>query len=193
MSEKVLDLQLRHVKQLQCSGKTWQAMEKLKELVLLHPQNAMVHKLLGNAYFHMGLLDWAIDSYRQAIAISKNYLDARYDLGVALYHRARITEAISEFQDVLKIDPEYHSAHYRIGLCYHHAGQLNAAIHHLLESTVVTPDYVMAFYHLGVIYYKQREMEKARQAFERVLEEDPQDIASAKYLEIIAKQPVEPA
>lgn len=183
-------MQLRIIRALdfQRQGKSWEAMEQLKELTEHYPQNAHVHKLLGNAYFHMGLLDWAIESYRKAIRLDSKYIDAHYDLGVALYHRARVPEAIAEYQTVLKLDPDYHAAHYRIGLCYHHVGKLNAAIHHLLESTVVTPEYVMAHYHLGVIYYKQGELEKAEQEFMQVMEEDPQDTASAKYLEMISKQ-----
>jgi Tfp pilus assembly protein PilF len=53
---------------------------------------------------------------------------------------------------------------------------------------VVTPEYVMAHYHLGVIYFKQGELEKARLSFERVLEEDPNDTSSAKYLSQIEAQ-----
>lgn len=161
LSQNLLDLRLKEVLHYQRRGKNWEAMELLKELAAAYPDDAYIHKLLGNIYFHMGLLDWAIDSYKKALAIDKNYIDAHYDLGVVLYHRARVPEAIAEYLTVLKLDPDYHAAHYRIGLCYHHAGQLNAAIHHLQESTVVTPEYVMAHYHLGVIYYKEGELKKS--------------------------------
>lgn len=187
LQENLLLLRLIGVLEHQQQGKTWEAMEQLKELAESCPENAHVHKLLGNAYFHMGLLDWAIQSYRKALEINTQYIDAHYDLGLALYHRARVTEAITEFQTVLRLDPDYHAAHYRIGLCYHHVGKLNAAIHHLIESTVVTPEYVMAHYHLGVIYYKQSDFEKAEVEFKRILAEDAQDTASAKYLDLIAK------
>ncbi|NIR48211.1 tetratricopeptide repeat protein [candidate division KSB1 bacterium] len=172
----------------QRQGDTWKAMRDLKELVQAHPRDTIYHKLLGNTYFHMGLLDWAIDYYNQAIEIAPDYIDAHYDLGVALYHRARVNEAIKEFQTVLELDPDYHAAHYRIALCYQHVGKLNAAIHHFLESTVVTPKYVMAHYHLGEIYYEQGEFEKAENSFKRVMQEDPQDAASAKFLDIVSKQ-----
>lgn len=188
LSQNLLDLRLKEVLHYQRRGKNWEAMELLKELAAAYLDDAYIHKLLGNTYFHMGLLDWAIEAYQKALAIDKNYVDAHYDLGVAYYHRARVHDAIAEYQTVLKLDPDYHAAHYRIGLCYHHAGQLNAAIHHLLESTVVTPEYVMAHYHLGVIYFKQGELQKARLSFERVLEEDPHDTSSAKYLNQIETQ-----
>jgi tetratricopeptide (TPR) repeat protein len=188
LSHNLLDIRLKQVLNYQRQGKNWQAMEYLKELSASCPDDAYIHKLLGNTYFHMGLLDWAIEAYRRALKVDVNYLDAHYDLGVALYHRARVNEAIAEFQTVLKLDPDYHAAHYRIGLCYHHAGQLNAAIHHLLESTVVTPEYVMAHYHLGVMYYKQEEYKKAELAFQRLMQEAPDDTASAKYLSLIAEQ-----
>ncbi|RMD58725.1 tetratricopeptide repeat protein [Candidatus Parcubacteria bacterium] len=188
LSGNLLDARLQQVLNYQREGNTWKAMEKLKELAHDFPENTLVLKMLGNLYFHMGLLDWAIDYYKRAIAIDDTYIDAHYDLGVAYYHRARVNDAISEYQKVLKLDPDYHAAHYRLGLCYHHVGQLNAAVHHLLESTVVTPEYVMAHYHLGVVYFKQGNLEKAAAAFQHVLEEDPDDVQSAKYLETIAQQ-----
>jgi len=188
LNQNLLDLRLKEVLHYQRHGQNWQAMEQLKELANSYPGDAYIHKLLGNTYFHMGLLDWAIDIYQRALAIDKNYIDAHYDLGVAFYHRARMQDAITEFLSVLKLDPDYHAAHYRIGLCYHHAGQFNAAIHHLLESTVVTPEYVMAHYHLGVLYFKQGEFKKAKLEFKRVLDEDPNDTSSAKYISIISEQ-----
>lgn len=188
LNSNFLDSRLREVLNSQRQGDTWRAMEQLKELTSAHPDNTLFHKLLGNIYFHMGLLDWAIDYYKQAIELDPAYIDAHYDLGVAYYHRARVNEAITEFQEVLNLDQDYHAAHYRLGLCYHHIGKLNAAVHHLLESTVVTPEYVMAHYHLGVIHYKQGDFDKAEISFKRVMNEDPEDTASAKYLELIAKQ-----
>lgn len=187
MASETLETRLMNILNYQREGNTWRSMEQLKELCHAHPENALFHKLLGNIYFHMGLLDWAIDYYQKAIEIDGNYIDAHYDLGVAFYHRARVNEAISEFQAVIQLDPDYHSAHYRIGLCYHHIGKLNAAIHHLLESTVITPEYVMAHYHLGVIYYKQGDFAKADIEFRKVLEEDPEDLSSARYLDLISK------
>ncbi len=167
-------------------GDNWEAMKHLKELAQSFPENAYYQKMLANTYFHMGLLDWAIDYYVKAIEVDNDYLDARYDLGVAYYHRGCVNQAIAEYQMVLELDSNYHAAHYRIGICYHHANEFEKAIHHLVESTVITPEYVMAHYHLGVIYYKQGIYEKAEAEFNRVLEENPEDNASRKYLDLLA-------
>ncbi len=170
--------------QHQAEGDNWQAMSILKQLSEEHSASPLFHKLLGNTYFHMGLLDWAIDSYNQAIKLDPKYIDARYDLGVALYHHGRITKAISEYQDVLHTDPDYHAAHYRIGLCYKQVGRFGAAIHHLLEAIAVTPEYVMAYFHLGEIYFEQEEYDKAKMSFRRLLREEPGH-ASSNYLRLI--------
>jgi len=169
----------------QRKGESWDAMKHLKDLIQAHPENAFYHKLLGNIYFHTGLLDWAIEFYQKAIEVNCDYIDARYDLGVAYYHRGRVSQAVAEYRTVLDLDPNYHAAHYRIGICYHHLMDYDKAIHHLLESTVITPEYVMAHYHLGVIYYKQGEYDRAVVEFKRVLEENPEDLASANYIEMI--------
>lgn len=188
METLTADKTLLQVLDYQSQGRNWEAMKLLKEMTQKHPSNAHFHKLLGNIYFHMGLLDWAIDYYQRAIERDPDYIDAHYDLGVAYYHRAAVGKAIAEYQTVLKLDPEYHAAHYRIGLCYKHVGQLNVAINHLMESTVVTPEYVMAHFHLGEIYFETGEYNKASAAFQRVLEADPDDTASAKYLSLIGEK-----
>jgi tetratricopeptide (TPR) repeat protein len=180
-----LSNQLLQVLNSQREGSNWKAMEKLKDLTQTYPGSALVHKLLGNLYFHLGMLDWAIDHYWRAIEIDKNYVDAHYDLGIAYYHHARIDEAIDEFLEVLRLDPDYHAAHYRLGICYQHASKHNAAIQHLKEATVVTPEYVMAFYHLGAIYFEQNKLDEAESAFNKVLTEDPNDISSVGYLKCI--------
>ena len=46
----------------------------------------------------------------------------------------------------------------------------------------------MAHYHLGVIYYKQGDFEKAKIEFKRLLQEDPEDSASARYLKLMSEQ-----
>lgn len=182
-NEKIIE-----VLQCQSQGKTWEAMKKLKDLTHYHPENAFYQKLLGNMYFHMGLLDWALDFYDQAIKLDPEYIDAHYDLGVAYYHRGKVNAAIKAFQEVLSLDANYQAAHYRIGVCYHHLGQLNVAIDHLSQSIAITPEYVMAHYHLGVIYYKQNDFEKAEIEFRRLVQENPADTASAKYLDLIKKK-----
>ncbi|RMD91101.1 MAG: tetratricopeptide repeat protein [Calditrichaeota bacterium] len=168
-------------------GQAWKALEELKELARLFPKNAHVHKLLGNQYFHLGQLDWAIFSYLRAIDLDHEYIDAYYDLGVAYYYRGSIKKATEAYQKVLQLNPAYHAAHYRIALCYYHSGQLNVAAQHFQQTIASTPEYVMAHYHLGVIYYKLGNYEKAVDEFKQVLKENPDDVASAKYLKMITE------
>ncbi len=175
-------LQFQEVLQSQARGESWEAMKKLKELAVKDPQNAFYQKLLGNIYFHMGLLDWAIDYYQKAVKIGENYIDAYYDLGVSYYHRGKIKFAITEFERALQLDPEYHAAHYRLGICYQHVGSIEKATHHFIESTIVTPEYVMAHFHLAEIYYEMGELDKAENSCEKVLEENSEDKAGKNLL-----------
>lgn len=182
MTNNTINPGLMDVLQAQKRGQSWEAMKKLKELTHADPDNAFLHKFLGNMYFHMGLLDWAIDYYNRAIELDNDFIDVHYDLGVAYYHRGRMKNAIAAFENTLKLDSEYHAAHYRLGICYQHVGDLEKAVHHFMESTVVTPEYVMAHYHLGEIFFETGELDKARAAIERVLEEEPGDEACLKLL-----------
>lgn len=170
-------------------GEPEKAVRQLKALLEDDPKNSRAHKMLGNVYFHMGLMDWAIQAYQSSLSQDGGYTDAYYDLGVALYHRARVTEAIGSFEKVLELDPDYHAAHYRLGVCYHHSGELGQAIEHFTRALTLTPEYVMAHYHLGVMHLKKGgNLEKAAEEFKQVLEESPSDAASAAYLADIYEQ-----
>lgn len=179
---------ISEVLEFQRQGKTWEAMKSLKRLAAEQPDKAFHSRMLGNLYFHMGVLDWAIEYYQRAIEVDPNYIDAHYDLGVASYHRGRVQDAIRSFQRVLSLDPNYHAAHYRIAICYLHTNQFNVAAQHFAEVIAITPEYAMAHFHLGVIYFKQQAYNKAKHEFMHVLRQNPDDVACASYLELIGKQ-----
>ena len=67
----------------------------------------MTHYVLGNALKGLGKKEEAIESYRKAIKIDPNYVDAYNNLGNALDGIGKKEEAIESYRKAIKIDPNY--------------------------------------------------------------------------------------
>src|SRR5262249_56308301 len=61
----------------------------------LQPDNADAHYNLGNALRDKGLLDHAVDSYREAIRLKKDFAYAHCNLGLVLRDKGRFAEALT--------------------------------------------------------------------------------------------------
>lgn len=85
----------------------------------------------------------------------------------------RIQEAIREFQQALEIDPLFFRAHFKLGICYYMNGQYPLEINEYKKCLAIMPTYVPGWLNLGHAYLARDELEQAREAYERVLEQDP--------------------
>jgi tetratricopeptide (TPR) repeat protein len=85
----------------------------------------------------------------------------------------RIQEAIREFQQALEIDPLFFRAHFKLGICYYMNGQYPLEINEYKKCLAINPQYVPGWLNLGHAYLARDELEQAREAYERVLEQDP--------------------
>jgi tetratricopeptide (TPR) repeat protein len=60
-------------------------------------------------------LDDSINSYKRAIKLKPNYVDAYSNMGEALQASGRFKEAIKSCQQAIKIDPNCSGAYYNLG------------------------------------------------------------------------------
>jgi tetratricopeptide (TPR) repeat protein len=88
---------------------------------------AMFHARLALDLFRRGMLEEAIDEYKQALAINPNYADLRNQLGVTLFAARRDEEAVAEFAHALKINPRYVEARLNHGLALRRLGRKEEA------------------------------------------------------------------
>jgi hypothetical protein len=71
---------------------------------------------MGNALHDKGVLEAAIDSYKQALKIKPDYAEAYYNMGVALNDKGNPEAAIDSYKQALKIKPDYALANYNLSL-----------------------------------------------------------------------------
>jgi tetratricopeptide (TPR) repeat protein len=107
----------------------------LTRAVQCAPEDATAHNNLGNALARAGQFDQAIASYRRALTLRPQFVEASnnlvqaYDsLGSALLVIGRADEAVASFRHALQIDPRFFEAHNNLGNALRGAGQIDQAL-----------------------------------------------------------------
>ncbi len=91
-------------------NKLWSAkkhLTKALEQTADKHNKAMVHNYLGNVHRRKGDGEKAIEHYKTAIKLRKNYLAAHFNLGSQYYNKGKHRAALKEYQKCLKIDPNH--------------------------------------------------------------------------------------
>ena len=137
----------------------------------VHP--AKVHALAGptaEEYFRKALdcetqpdlLPEAVESYRQALEIAPEWIDAHINLGVALYQLGRVEEARAEFAAAVQLDPLSGISRYNLGCVLEEQGQIDEAIGHLRRAARAMPAHADVHFNLALAYEKRGERRLAR-------------------------------
>ncbi|MFA6958048.1 MAG: tetratricopeptide repeat protein [Thermoanaerobaculia bacterium] len=172
----------------QQEGRVRESQQELERLIAADPDNVPANHELGTFYFHLGMLERAIECYGKATRLAPRFILAHYDLGVALYHRGNMREAEMSFRRCLDIDPNYNAAHYRLALSLFHQGMLEEALTHFERAMLLTPEYLMAHYHMGVIHERRGELDLAAREFEKSLDDGIDEASSLYHLALIRRQ-----
>jgi tetratricopeptide (TPR) repeat protein len=109
-----------------CSARE-EAAALLRRMGETETDDAFFHARLALDLFRRGMLDEAVEQYRQALALKPEYADLRNHLGVALYALRRDEEAAAQFAHALRINPRYLEARMNYGLTQERLGNLAEA------------------------------------------------------------------
>lgn len=108
------------------------------------------------------LLPQAIDSYRQALELAPEWIDAHINLGVALYQMGRVEEARAEFAAAVQLDPLSGISRYNLGCVLEEQGRIDEAIGHLRRAARAMPAHADVHFNLALAYEKRGERRLAR-------------------------------
>ncbi|MHA1385406.1 MAG: tetratricopeptide repeat protein [Candidatus Helarchaeota archaeon] len=155
------------------------------------------------AYYNLGRMygdkkknnEKAIELYKKAVSVNKNYGDGWNNLG-NIYSRINQLSYAKEAYEKSIQSVGYKSKHYpyyNLGLIYEKVGNLDKALEHFLKATELKKDYAKALYNAGRIYRKLGEYEKADKYFAEAIKHDEtyeQDIRDLGVIveEVIARQ-----
>jgi len=137
------------------------------------PAPAKIHELSGptaEEFFRKALecemdselLPQAADSYRQALELAPEWIDAHINLGVALYQMGRVEDARAEFAAAVQLDPLSGISRYNLGCVLEEQGRIDEAIGHLRRAARAMPAHADVHFNLALAYEKRGERRLAR-------------------------------
>ncbi len=137
------------------------------------PDETDTHLGLARAYLEMDQYD---ESVRHLNIVEQlgpiPWVDSKAKNEIALIYAGRTAKYL----------PKSPEAHKRLGTAYWDRGNFDLAIREFEKVVELQPEFVMARLNLAVRYEELWELEKARDAFEKVLQVDPRNAAALKHL-----------
>ena len=128
----------------------------------------------GSNYYDEGKYKDAIESYKHAIEIKPDYVEAYFSLGVVYTQMGMYQEAVNAHKQAIQINPDLLAAHYGLGLAYFQSGMYQEAIQANNQAIQINPDDAETHLALGVIYILLDDKDAALKEYEILKELDPQ-------------------
>ncbi|HTP63146.1 MAG TPA: tetratricopeptide repeat protein [Burkholderiales bacterium] len=134
---------------------------------------AGLHALLGGALMGLGQPARAERSFRDALALQPDYVEAINDLANALRQQGRMVEAVNCYRDALRLQPGLGVVHQNLGTALAEQKQWPGAEASLREAVRLEPARAAVCHDLGVVLQKRARPREALACFQRALELEP--------------------
>ncbi len=130
------------------------------DVVSKSPQKARGYNNLGNSYYNKGRVKEAIEKYKKAISLKKNYYEAYNNLGSALLALNRPGLALGYFRRALELRPDYTGALSNMALGLVALNRPGEAIGYARTALALRPDLAAPHNALGMALVDSGDMER---------------------------------
>ncbi|MEZ4647988.1 MAG: tetratricopeptide repeat protein [Candidatus Eisenbacteria bacterium] len=145
------------------------ARSRIERAIAVDGTDPSYHSNLGIVQKALGDLDGAVRSFRAALDIAPEFLDAKNNLGTVMKAQGRLEEAAAEFRGVIALRPDVASAHNNLGVVERSLGNLDSAESAYLRATELEPRYADAHHNLGNLRLQREQFADAAKSFETAL------------------------
>ncbi len=151
----------------------FKAIGVFQEIIKLYPHNT-------DAKFYLGVIYYQKHQDSDAEKLFNSILDEiqcdrTYNyLGLLKLDQNKVADAINYFQFAIKIEPNNPFYHYNLGTAYSLNGWLTEAENSFKTAVSLEPDNVIYNYSLAYLYYERRDVKKALETIEHILQINPQ-------------------
>ena len=139
---------------------------------------------MGNALKEQGKLEEAIESFKRALELKPDYVEAYSNMGNALKEQGKLGEAIQAYKKVPSFKPNNFNAYYNLGNALKEQGKLGEAIEAYRKALSIKPDYAEAYYGLAAILYERGDSTGVMENLEHVDSYVPDTSSDNKFLRL---------
>lgn len=155
---------------------------QVRGLLPSHPDQLVLHSLLGAACLELGDHDAAIESYRAALAIRPRFAKAHNSLGIAYLRSGRPEDAAGSFMRAIDCDPRFAEPRFNLGLVGENRGLLSEAAEQYQQAVRLDPGYGKAWCALAKVSWELGNHDRVVDCYERALVSDARDPAAHRGL-----------
>lgn len=145
-------------------------------------QSADYYYSLGQIEQNHGNNDKAIDYYRRAISIDRQYADAYINLGVIYYNKGEYDLEVRNFEQAVKINPDKYEYWYELGSAYEDIHQYDKAVKAYQEALRIKRDDKLTLHDFAILLIARGDCDQAREKISKLKE---LDMGQAKKLELL--------
>ncbi len=153
------------------------------------PDNALAHYHLAMCQVRVGMNDYAIKHFEEAIRLDPGLQDARDGLegvyvtrGLLARQAGKKSEALTAFEEAFKANPTSVSAALELGGELESQGQSERALEVYGKAAAGAPDDATSHAKLGAVFAKRGMNDRAATELETAVKLNPRDAASFKAL-----------
>ena len=166
----------------QKQGKFDRAVGEYKSAIEKDPEVPIVYNNLAWVFYQTGDYERAIRAFEETIGLQPDLPFPHNGLGCVYQELGSFAEAVEEFKKAIELYPEYAAAHLKLGWCYLQVGELEPAIPEFKAVLEISedPEYLASSnYSLGHCYLALGQLLEAREAFQKVVSEEDDELLDA--------------
>jgi tetratricopeptide (TPR) repeat protein len=128
---------------------------------------------LGVSREEQGLLEQAVEAYRQALLAGGRKAEVCFNMGNTLYALGRKQEAVRELEQATCAEPDYVEAWNNLGNVLCDLGRADEARAAYGRALAIAPDYADAHYNTAELLFTGGDLDGSRRHFQAYLSLDP--------------------
>ena len=166
--------QINEVIQLYSSGQMQNALTTNQLLLKNFPNEPLLLNINGVCFSQIGPIESAIDSFKKAIALKPDYIEAYYNLGAAFQRIHKLDDATECYEKAITLKHSYPEAHNNLGIIMLERNQLDIAVKSFEWAVAYNPNYAEAYNNLGAVYQELNQFENAIKQYQKAITINPE-------------------
>ena len=157
------------------------------QLLESYPHSVILYNLSGASNAGLMQFDAAIKSYKQALKIKPDYVDALNNMGAAQNSQGDLEAAIQSYKSAIKIKPDYADALNNMGVAQNSQGDPEAAIQSYKSAIKIKPDYAEAHNNMGNALNSKGDQVEAIKSYAQAIKANPAYVDAHNNMGLVQK------